>query len=236
MILQEDVLSDFAVIFDSDGVIVDSEHFSLAAFREAMEEQDVVLSDKDIMANCGLTDADIIAYVLDKYDLKIDSAQFHHRKHELYEMKVREGNLQACKGAAALLDELSRNKVPFALASSGSIKKISFNLSRIGLMDKFPVIVSGENMEKGKPHPDIFLAAAERLNISPSRCVVFEDSKNGILAAKRAGMFCVAVAGTFSEDALRDADFIVDSLDFIDVEKIQNFVNNKKHFQGGKKC
>ncbi len=81
-------------------------------------------------------------------------------------------------------------------------------------------------MEKGKPHPDIFLAAAEKLDFNPSRCVVFEDSRNGILAAKRAGMLCVGVAGTFPEDALGEADFVVDSLDLIDVNRIRNYINN----------
>jgi len=226
-------LPDFAVIFDSDGVVVDSEPFSLASFRQAMAEQGISLSDEDIMANCGLTDADIVDYVFRKFSMKVDQQVFHDRKHELYEQKVREGDLKPCDGAIELISSLQTEKIPYALASSGSRKKIRFNLTRVGLFDMFPVVISGEDMERGKPFPDIFLAAARRLETPPERCAAIEDSLNGIEAVHRAGMKSVAVSGTFPADRLGKADFIVESLEQLTVKSLQILIHGKKPNKGG---
>ena len=224
---------DFAVIFDSDGVVVDSEPFSLSAFRRAASEQGVELSDEDVMANCGLTDADIIDYIRDKFGVSINLERFHHRKQELYEQLIENGELRPCPGAVQLLDGLDGGKIPYALASSGSKRKIGLNLVYTGLLDRFPVIISGEDMERGKPHPDIFLLAAERLGMEKDRCVVIEDSLNGIDAAHRAGMLCVAVTGTFPPDTLSRADFIVESLLQITVGELRSLLLNKNLSKGG---
>jgi HAD superfamily hydrolase (TIGR01509 family) len=229
-------MESFGVIFDSDGVIVDSEPFSLAAFRQAMEEQGVFLNDKDIMANCGLTDADIVRYVSEKFGIEADLDLFHSRKQNLYQEMILSGNLKACEGAVELLSNLERLNIPFALASSGSIRKIRLNLTHVGLWDRFPVKISGEDMKRGKPHPDIFLASAERLNLAPDRCVVIEDSLNGIEAAHRAGMKCVAVIGTFKREHLSKADFIIDSLSYLTVEKLKSLVLDKNFSKGGNSC
>ncbi len=229
-------MPEFGVIFDSDGVIVDSEPFSLSAFRQAMEEQSVFLKDSDIMANCGLTDADIVKYVLQKLGQKVDEEVFHDRKQELYREKVQAGDLKPCSGAIILLDALAADKIPYALASSGSKNKIRFNLTRVGLWDRFPVMISGEDLPRSKPHPDIFLESAKRLGLTPERCVVIEDSLNGIKAAHNARMKCVAVAGTFPPAALTRADFVVDSLVQITVKTLRFLVFEKNFSQGGHAC
>lgn len=226
-------MQDFAVIFDSDGVVVDSEPFSLAAFRAAMAEQDVFLNDEDIMANCGLTDADICKYVLRKFGKQVDVDIFHARKQELYEQNVVKGQLKPCEGMEAFLLTLRSKDIPYALASSGSSRKIRFNLKRVGLLDKFPLIISGERVKRGKPEPDIFLLTAERLGVPCDRCVVIEDSLNGIEAAHRAGMVCVAVAGTFTSQALSSADFVVDSLAHLRIEDIKSLILKRKNLKGG---
>jgi len=229
-------LPDFGVIFDSDGVIVDSEPFSLAAFREAMQDQGVFLNDEDIMANCGLTDSDIVKYVLQKLGKKVDGDQFHKRKQKLYEEKVLAGDLKPCPGAVLLLNSLSASNIPYALASSGSKDKIRLNLNRVGLWDRFPVIISGEDLPRSKPHPDIFLESAKRLSLPPEKCVVIEDSLNGIKAAHNARMKCVAVAGTFPPAELTQADFIVESLIQITVKTLRFLVFEKNFSQGGHSC
>lgn len=218
-------MADFAVIFDSDGVIVDSEHISLETFQQALREQGVTLSDEDIMANCGLTDEDIIKYVRQKLGMEVESGLFQKRKQELYEECVKAHGIKAFNGAIELLDTLKNAGISYALASSGSMKKINLNLGTIGILDKFPIIISGEDMERGKPHPDIFLAAAKALDTPPERCVVFEDSLNGIEAAHRAGMKCIAVAGTFPPEKLDHADFIVESLYDVNVSTLQNLLS-----------
>ncbi|HPB31698.1 MAG TPA: HAD family phosphatase [Candidatus Sumerlaeota bacterium] len=227
-------MNSFAVIFDSDGVIVDSEPFSLAAFREAMDIMGVHLSDEDVMANCGLTDPDIVQYVYRKFNRSVDADLFHAHKTRLYEEKVNAGRLEACPGAPGLLEQLTAEMIPYALASSGSSRKIQFNLSRVGLYDKFPVIISGEQVARGKPDPAIFLKAAECLGMAPETCVVVEDSLNGIEAARRAGMKCLAVAGTFPAERLVRADFVVESLEEVTVRALLSIVDsNNTHPKGG---
>lgn len=232
-VFDEGKLPDFAVIFDSDGVVVDSEPFSLAAFREAMAEQGVLLNDGDVMANCGLTDADICQYVLRKFGKQVDVDIFHARKQELYEQKVKEGRLEPCEGVEAFLLTLRSENIPYALASSGSPRKIRFNLKRVGLLDRFPAVISGEHVKRGKPQPDIFLLTAKRLGVPCDRCIVIEDSLNGIEAAHRAGMICVAVAGTFTSQALSSADFVVDSLAHLRIEDIKSLMYSRKNHKGG---
>ena len=229
-------MPEFGVIFDSDGVIVDSEPFSLAAFREAMQDQGIFLSDEDIMANCGLTDADIVKYVLQKLGKKVDEGLFHKRKQKLYREMVLAGDLKPCAGAVELLNALSAHNVPYVLASSGSKEKIRLNLTRVGLWDRFPVIISGEDLARGKPHPDIFLESARRLRLPAERCVVIEDSLNGIKAAHNARMKCVAVIGTFPSSSLTQADFIVDSLNHITVKKLRFLAFEKNFSKGGHAC
>ncbi len=236
MVNYENDIGKFAVIFDSDGVVVDSEPFSLRAFREAMAEQGALLTDEDVMANCGLTDGDIVSYVSRKYGRRLDCERFQRRKQQLYEAKVRAGELKPCAGITALLDALSTDGVPYALASSGSLDKIRFNLSQVGLLKYFSVIVSGEEIKRGKPYPDIFLTASRQLGVPPDTCVVIEDSVNGIEAAHRAQMRCVAVAGTFPQAALAGADFVVESLEQITVKTLQIMALDKNFYKGGGKC
>jgi len=221
ILYRENVVSNFAIIFDSDGVVVDSEPFSLAAFKQAMTEHGIYLSQDDIMANCGLTDAAICDYVLCKFNQKVDIQSFHSRKQQLYEQMISQGELKPCDGIEALLQKLRNARIPYALASSGSRRKIHFNLTLTGLLEKFPIIVSGEEVSRGKPFPDVFLKAAEHLAMPAGSCVVIEDSLNGIEAARRAGMSCVAVAGTFPASALGAADFVVDSLSQLEVENLK---------------
>lgn len=212
------------VIFDSDGVIVDSEKHSLKAFVQAIEENGIHLSDEDILSNCGLTDADIIQYMRKKFGKQIDLGKFSSRKKELYTEFVNKGILEIFPGVEELLSELLSNNIPYALASSGSKEKIFFNLEKTGLLSKFPIIISGEDFEKGKPDPAVFLAAAKRLKLNYYECVVIEDSINGILAAKNANMHCIAVAHTFKKDKLSLADVVVGDISQINLNLIKSLV------------
>ncbi len=212
------------VIFDSDGVIVDSEKHSLKAFVQAIEENGIYLSEEDIMSNCGLTDADIIKYMKSKFDKQIDLEKFSNRKKELYVRFIHNGELELFPGVKELLIELKNSNIPYALASSGSKEKINFNLTKTGIKDLFEIIISGDDFKKGKPDPSIFLAAAVRLNLNTSECIVIEDSINGIKAAKNAGMKCIAVAHTFSKDKLVSADIVINEISDINLNLIKSLI------------
>ncbi|MFH0794325.1 MAG: HAD family phosphatase [bacterium] len=215
------------VLFDSDGVVVDSERFSLAAFQEACESLGhMKLSDEDVMLNCGLTDPDILIYMERKYGAKMDLEVFSREKTRRYHELVSAGGLEVFEGVKELLAALRGAGVGFALASSGSREKIGFNLRAVGLEGAFPVVVSGEEVRAGKPAPDLFLEAARRLGARPVRCVVLEDSINGLRAARAAGMVAVGVTNTFPARVLQpEADVLVDSLREMKLEMLEKLIS-----------
>jgi beta-phosphoglucomutase-like phosphatase (HAD superfamily) len=150
-------MNNFGVIFDNDGVLVDSEHYSLEAYQRGIEEQGLKLCEADLERNCGLTDADIVEDLKAVYATDLDLALFSSRKVEIYQQLVESGGLHAFAGVRELLEELRGAGVPCILASSGSRAKIAFNLERAGIADLFPAVVSGEDFQRGKPDPDIVL-------------------------------------------------------------------------------
>lgn len=123
-------------------------------------------------------------------------------------------------GIRELLSALKENKIPIAVASSSPKKIINVILNKFQLEDYFKFIVSGEEVSHGKPAPDIFLETAKRLTIAPADCVVIEDSKNGSIAAKKAGMKCIGFQNLNSGNQdLTSADLIVDAIAQIDILK-----------------
>ena len=202
-----------AVIFDNDGVLVDSEPISLLAYRNAIWEQGVQLAEEDDERYCGLTDADIIKDMESVYGKHLDLARFQERKRVLYFEYAQERPLPAFEGVRDFVQALRTAGMPYILASSGSREKIAFNLGRAGIAELFPAIVSGEDFHRGKPDPEIFLKSAEKLGVAPAECVVVEDSINGLKAARAAGAIAVGITNTFRRAQLEPyADLVVDSL------------------------
>ncbi len=220
----------FAVLFDSDGVIVDSEHISLIAFRQATEEAlGAPLPEEEIEAACGLRDSDIVARLRRHFTVDVDLDAYSRRKGELYREQARENPVRPFPGVRELLENLREQRIPFALASSGPRWKICFNLQSAELTELFDVIVSGEDVERGKPEPDIFIEAARRVGVAPERCLVVEDSINGIRAARAAGMACLAITNTFHSYQLNQADRIVESLERLSVNDLARLVFDKHY-------
>ena len=121
--------------------------------------------------------------------------------------------IRAMPGALALVDRLHRRGMPLAVASSSPRSFIERVLRCLGVLDRFAVVQSGEEVARGKPQPDVFLTVASKLGLAPGECVVIEDSKNGIIAARRAGMRCVALVPPGGDGAIRgDADVVVSDL------------------------
>lgn len=217
---------NFGVIFDNDGVLVDSEPISLVAYREAIREQGVDLREEDDWRYCGLTDADIIRAMRQTYGAELDLERFSARKKELYFDLARQQPLRVFPGVRELVADLKARGIPYVLASSGSREKILFNLRSAGIENLFPVILSGEDFHRGKPDPEIFLCAAARIDVPPSHCIVFEDSINGLRAARAAGSVAVGVANTFARKQLQPwADVVIDSLEQVSVEQMLSWLD-----------
>jgi HAD superfamily hydrolase (TIGR01509 family) len=143
----------------------------------------------------------------------------HQRKTELY-LQLSAGNLQTFPGLHELLDQIKQRGLPVCVASSGSPTKIQWNLSQAGLAHRFSLLVSAEEVARGKPAPDLFLWAAQRCGqqfglgrpLRPDRTLVVEDSINGLRAARAGGFVAVGLVGTFSrQQLLSEADIVLDS-------------------------
>jgi HAD superfamily hydrolase (TIGR01509 family) len=198
-----------AVIFDVDGVLVDSEGASLDTAGEVFKQFGVKMTKKEYKNYTGVNLREIVKIVSKKRKVKIDPDQFIKARYDLYE-KYGKKTIKPFSGAKTFISMLRRKKVKIAVATAGNKRKLSFNL-KCGEFD-IRNRVTADDIKHGKPAPDIFLAAAKKLKVKPNECIVVEDSLNGIKAAKKAKMFCVAVTNTFPRSKLKDADLIIDSL------------------------
>jgi beta-phosphoglucomutase len=135
-----------------------------------------------------------------------------------------EKGIQVVPHAIKLLKQLKQENLKIALATSSRQEKMKLVLQLTNLLPYFDVIVTGDLVNRSKPAPDIFLKVAEKLQLKPCECVVIEDAANGVKAAKNAGMKCVAITTTHTEDLLQQADLVIDSYEKLDLQKIHQML------------
>lgn len=191
-------------IFDMDGVLVDNVRHHLKAWKQLGRELGKELSDEAIRAVFGQRNSEMLQVLLERELGPEESRRFAERKEELYREAARsELGTAMVPGLLEFLQELKKETVGIALATSGPEENARFVLEGLNIASFFDVLVTGREVERGKPHPDIFLLAARRLGLPAEKCVVFEDSESGIQAALRAGCRCVALATTHSPEELK---------------------------------
>ncbi len=210
-----------AVIFDMDGVLVDTERYHEMAYKTVAKKFGVNLTEKEIIQFKGVTALENIKYLFKKYKINENAKKYTLLKDKIYRSFLK--NLKALPGVIELLKKFKKKKIKLALASSGSRLNVGFILKKIKAKKIFDVVIHGEQVKKGKPNPEIFLKAAKKLKVMPKDCVVIEDAINGVKAAKNAGMFCIGVATTFSKQKLKNADLIVDSLKELEIENTRGW-------------
>lgn len=209
-----------AVIFDMDGVIYDSTPYTWEARNIYLKKYGVYISDKEISQLLGRSLRDQLKIINDKHNLNLEFNDFS-RKTRKIQVKLMKKNLKPCKGVKELIDDLLKHNIKIGLASSNLKRNILEDLKIMGLLDKFKIITSVEEAEHHKPHPEIFLKTAEKLNVRPEECVVIEDAINGIEAAKNGNMKAIAVLTRFhTKEDFKTADLIVNSLEELDAKKI----------------
>lgn len=201
-----------AVIFDCDGVLVDSEVLGLRSLQQALREAGVERSLDSLTRFSGRSHGETLAVLERESGIPLLTNGVAERMDECYIELVREGGLRPCVGITELLAWLSESRIPFTLASSGPRRKVLFSLESAGLASVFPQFVCGDDAARAKPAPDLYLAAAALINIDPNSCLAIEDAPNGVRAALSAGMQVVAVTTTFDAIALADAHLVVHSL------------------------
>jgi HAD superfamily hydrolase (TIGR01509 family) len=203
-----------AVIFDMDGVVADSEPAYLEGINQVLAQHGVQLSPGENTEIMGTTVEVTWNTVIQRFRLPPEKYEEcvagYDRAMETLLRRPRE----PLPGVRWLLGELRRRRVPYALASSAWPNWIASLLEATGLDGSFDVIVSRTMVEHGKPAPDIFLLAAERLGVQPERCVALEDTPPGIAAAKAAEMFAIQMRGASTAfPPLPGADLVLDTLE-----------------------
>jgi beta-phosphoglucomutase len=202
-----------AALFDMDGVLVDSERFINEAAVRMFREHGLHVRPADFLPFVGAGENRYLGGVAERYGFSIRIERDKARTYEIYQEIIR-GRLEPLPGAVAFVEDCRSRGLRLALATSADRVKMEANLREIGLpVDTFDATVNGLDVEHKKPHPDIYLRAAELVGVAPADCFVVEDAVNGVEAAKRAGCACLAVTGSFSPEELGAADWVVDRLD-----------------------
>lgn len=206
-----------AVIFDMDGVLIDSEPIHFETDVNVLKKFDKHLDFEYYKKFIGTTMRKIWENIKEEYELPLSVDELIDLSEIEKKKIIEESGYREIKGVANLIKDISINKYLLAVASSSPYEYIQTVTNAIDVNKYFKEILSGENFKFPKPAPDIFLETAKRLNVDPSECLVIEDSKNGVKSAKAAGMVCLGFVNPNSGDQdLSDADYLIQGFEEID--------------------
>jgi len=204
---------ELGVIFDMDGVLVDTYGAHFESWRAVAAEQGLSVTEAEFAPTFGRTSREIIAALWPQRRYNDDEiAALDDRKEAAFRRIIR-SSFPAMPGAGELLHDLSAAGFALAVGSSGPPENIDLVLERLGARRLFRAIVTGRDVTRGKPDPQVFLIASQRLGVVPRRCAVIEDAPAGVAAANAAGMTSVGLKSTGrTRESLSAAEMVVDSL------------------------
>ncbi|UBZ08864.1 beta-phosphoglucomutase [Salegentibacter mishustinae] len=211
------------VIFDLDGVIVDTAKFHFLAWRKLANDLGFDFTEEQNEQLKGVSREDSLKKILDWGELELSKTEFKRQmalKNENYLSYVAKMDEdEILPGVQKVIDYLIEHNVPFAL---GSASKNARNiLKKVNLLDKFDAIVDGTDVSKAKPDPEVFLIAANKLNVKPENSIVFEDSVAGVQAANNANMISIGIG---EQKTLGEADYVFTDFTEIDIEFIKKLL------------
>ncbi|MBY0273742.1 HAD family phosphatase [Candidatus Binatia bacterium] len=192
------------MIFDVDGVLVDSYDAHFRSWRDVLRERGLDMTEADFADTFGRTSREIIRRFWGDAVDDATARAIDDRKEALYRDIVREA-FPAMEGAITLLDQLHAAGFALAVGSSAPPENVLLTLDGLGRRELFAAVVTGRDVTRGKPDPQVFLLGAERLGVAPERCAVIEDAPAGVRAAAAAGMASVALLGTAPRETLVEA-------------------------------
>lgn len=210
-----------AIIFDMDGTLLESTEADFKAWERTYQSYNRELTYEIYVTMLGIRSADVIRNFLNFKD-EADVARVLKEKFNHFVDYVNEHPVKSVEGAGDFLQYLSNLDIKIGLATSSRQEKTMLCLGRLGLLQYFDAIVTGEQVNRSKPAPDIFLLAAKKLGVSPDRCVVVEDAPLGVAAAKSAEMKCIAITNTHPREKLSEADWIIESYEATNLSLLFN--------------
>lgn len=213
-----------AVLFDMDGLMIDSEPLQSLAFEAVIREygKEPLLYDNGLVHEIGVRGDKNWLALMEKYDISEDITVLRSKRRAVYEQLVTQ--VEAMPGLHELLGLLKKNNVLAAVVTSSPRKHAEPILANLNISDHFTHIICGDEVEKGKPDPEGFLRASQLLEIHPQHCLVIEDAESGLRAAKLASMNTIAVPSKYTKHHdLQHADLVVESLHDISWDVIRSF-------------
>ncbi len=211
------------VIFDMDGVLVDSQTAHLESWKQLAAEIGRTVTEEQFRATFGRTSRDIIVSLFGPRHSDADLRRLDERKEFLYRELIR-GRVPAMPGAIELVRSIHAAGLRIAAGSSGPAENVRLVMDELGLHAWVSACVTGQDVTRGKPDPQVFVLAAQRLGLSPRRCVVVEDAPVGIEAGRRAGCRTIGLCGTHGRDGLTAADAVVERLSQITAEMLEGLL------------
>lgn len=213
-----------AVLFDMDGVIIDSEPVRQKLEKELFKKLGMDVSDEEHQSYVGTTSEGMWQGIKSNHDTPHSIAELIGMEQSNYLSNLEKYDDQyPMPGVIDLIKNLHENGMTLVVASSACMKNIEVVVKKFKLEKYFTKLVSGEEVPKGKPAPDVFLEAAKRINMQADKCIVIEDATNGVAAAKAAGMKCIGISSPHRvPQDLSEADLVVDHLSKVDYKILQN--------------
>jgi HAD superfamily hydrolase (TIGR01509 family) len=205
-----------------DGVISDTQKFHTQIESAILADYGINIAPEEITYRyAGFKDISMFKKEFEKHNKKADLSKILKRKWErMFEMS--KNNIASIEGVIDFVNDMYKNNYQLAIASSSPHNFIELVLTELNIINNFKARISGEDVTHGKPDPDIFLLAAERLGVLPSECVVIEDAVNGIVAANSAGMKSMAITTNRGREELKNADKVIDSFHELSSDIIQS--------------
>ncbi len=201
-----------SVVFDMDGVLLDSIPQHREAFEEVFRENGIEISKEDFVEVSGMTTPDIIRNIAKKHGKEVDVERMSEEKDRKAIEKISD-DMKIFDGVHDVIENLKKSGFRIGFASSSDRSVIDHFMEKSGLGGMFDSVVAGIDLHRSKPDPEVFLVAAERMGSEPEECAVVEDARNGIIAARRAGMVCIGVRSEYIRpEDLEKADIVVDSI------------------------
>lgn len=208
-----------AVIFDMDGVLVDSQPYHFKADIDTMAEYGVIKDQKFYESFAGTLTADRMRTLKEMFGLDAPVEEMTIKRENMILDIMGKEDIKPVLGIPEFLRSIKEKGLTTAVASSSDYKLINLILDRLKIAKYFDSVTSGSDVKRGKPSPDVFLLAAERIGIEPAECLVVEDSENGVKAAKAAGMKALGyINPTSGKQDLSLADFITDDFKKISID------------------
>lgn len=209
-----------AIIFDMDGVISDTQDLQANVEENLLKKYGIEMTASEITDKyAGIADKEWFAMIIKEFNLSVDPNKMIKEKWDDI-LKISKNNIKEIDGAKELITNFKNNGFKLAVASASPFEFINLVVSELKVSNKFDILTSATEVNKGKPDPQIFLLAAQRLRVKPEECLVIEDGINGMIAAKRAKMKCIGLV-KIKDYQKYPADLLVNSLREIYLDKIR---------------